>query len=83
MPATPATPTATEFHKDQAIAWFMHHLTMEQRGRFASALPEAYNALCGREIVVTVRRDDVAHLMTADGGLLRVADFMAGRPATP
>lgn len=71
---------AKQFNKDQALAWFLYHMDMAQRGRFVAALPEAYNDLMGTEVVVVVRKSDVAPYLNDEAGV-DVAPFcFTGKP---
>ncbi len=50
---------AKTFNKDLVLQWFLHHMPMDQRQKLMNALPEAYNDLCGREIVTVVHTEDL------------------------
>jgi hypothetical protein len=42
------------FHAEQLVAWFAHHMTMEQRHKLMREMPAAYNGMCGYEVVAVV-----------------------------
>jgi hypothetical protein len=76
--------TASQFHKDQLLEWFMYHMSMEQRSKLVAELPAAYNSAVGQEVMVVVRKSDVEHLINPVPGMggLHVAPFcFTGRPA--
>jgi hypothetical protein len=43
----------TDHQKDQLIVSLMHYLPLDVRGKVMHEVPQAYNAFCGREVVVT------------------------------
>lgn len=61
----------TDEQKDQMLGFLTHRMEGELRGRLMRALPEAYNAFCGEEIVRVVRAKDadkaIEHMGFVDG----------------
>lgn len=49
---------ATDFQRDQLLAFLFHHMSQETRGRVMLALPQAYNAYVGHGVVKVVFTED-------------------------
>jgi hypothetical protein len=49
-----AANTMTNHEKDLLLDSLMHYLTPDIRRKVMHEVPSAYNAYCGREIVVTI-----------------------------
>lgn len=70
---------AQQFNKDMILNWFLHHMDMVTRGRLVAALPEAYNDIYGRQVMVVVRETDV-HQSIVDNTLDVAPHCFTGKP---
>lgn len=59
----------TQFNKDLILAWLMHHLPMETRGRLIEELPAAYADVFECDAFTVVRKDELP--ATLNRSLLR------------
>jgi hypothetical protein len=48
----------TDMECNMLIAWFTHHMGMDERVRLMRTMPEIYNKLVGREVVKVVYAED-------------------------
>lgn len=55
----------TREQSKQLLEWFMYRVKSEQREQLAAALPQAYNAWVGRDVVSVVSTDDRERVWSA------------------
>lgn len=65
-------PELTDHRKDQLLAFFQYTMPMEQRRRLMAEMPQAYNALVGKEIVQVVHTDDGSPVGTDRVAILQI-----------